>query len=100
MGCGGSKQRPTVAANEPRNKKAEADRHARRKKNNFRDSGLERTREACVQQKKKLHHVEDPAKRKNEKMAKIQKEQKKKPTGNVGMTENELQKQRANLKKH
>jgi hypothetical protein len=94
MGCGGSK-----GSAAPRNNKAEADRHARRKKNNFRDSGLERTRKACVQQKK-LHHVEDPAKHKKEKIAKIKKEQKKKPTGPVGMTENELQKKRANLNHH
>jgi SUMO ligase MMS21 Smc5/6 complex component len=95
MGCAGSKG--SAAA---RNNKAEADRHARRKKNNFRDSGLERTRKACVQQKKKLHHVEDPAMHKKEKIAKIQKAQKKKPTGPMGMTENELQKQRANLNHH
>jgi hypothetical protein len=94
MGCGGSKE--TAAASN----KAEANRHARRKKNNFKDSGLERTRQACVQQKKNLHHVEDPAKHKKEKIAKIQKEQKKKPTGPVGMTENELQNKRANLKHH
>ncbi len=55
---------------------------------------------ASVQQKKKLHHVEDPAKHKKEKIAKIQKEQKKRPTGPVGMTENELQKKRANLNHH
>lgn len=93
MGCTGSKGSTATA----RNSKAEADRHARHKKNNFRDSGLERTRQACVKQKKKLHHVEDPAKHKKEKITKIKKEQKKKPTGPVGMTESELKKKRANL---
>jgi hypothetical protein len=52
MGCGGSK-----AAREQRR---EADAYARRKKNGFKDEGLENFRKDAVKQKKRLHHVEDP----------------------------------------
>ena len=48
MGCGSS--RPL----------SEADAYAQRKKNGFKDPGLERHRVNCVKQKKKLRHVEAP----------------------------------------
>jgi len=92
MGCGGSKQQAQADT------RAEADRYQRRKKKGFRDSGLERHRQACIQQKKKLHHVEDPATARKKKVQKIQQTNKKKPAGPMGLTENELQKKRNNLK--
>ena len=90
MGCGSSK--------DARQNKAEADRYQRRKKNGFRDSGLERHRQNCVNQKKKLRHVEDPSKARQQKMAKIKNDQKKKATGPLGMTENDIKAARKNLK--
>jgi hypothetical protein len=93
MGCGGSKEK--VSRNDA---KTEADRYARRKKNGFKDSGLERTRQDCVNQKKKLRHVEDPELARKKKVANIKQEQKKKPAGPLGLTDNELEKKRANLK--
>ena len=38
----------------------EADQYARRKKDKFTDQGLEKVRKDTIQQKKKLHHVDDP----------------------------------------
>jgi len=61
---------------------------------------LERTRTACVKQKKELHHVEDPTKKQKAKQAKIKQANKKKPTAPLGMTEAELQKKRKKLKHH
>jgi hypothetical protein len=94
MGCGGSKHQAPKD-----NHKAEADRYQRRKQNGFKDSGLERHMQACVNQKKNLRHVEDPELARKKKVANIQKEQKKKPTGALGLSEDELQKRRANLNK-
>ena len=93
MGCGGSKEKDSRTDNQ-----AEADRYNRRRKNGFQDSGLERTRQDCIKQKKKLRHVEDPELTRKKKIANIEQEQKKKPAGPPGLTENELQKKRANLK--
>lgn len=76
----------------------EADRHARRKKNGFRDSGLERHRQNCVKQKKKLKHVEDPAKTRKTKIENIQKTNKKEAKGPMGLAENDIKNARKNLK--
>lgn len=38
--------------------KKESDRYQRRKKNNFRDSGLDRHIQECIDQKKKLRKVQ------------------------------------------
>lgn len=95
MGCGGSKEHSTQG-----DIKADADRYARRKKKSFKDSGLERHMQACVDQKKKLRHVEDPELARKKKVAHIKQEQKKKPsTGALGLSEDELQKKLANLKR-
>ena len=91
MGCGSSK--------EQRQNKTEADRYQRKKKNGFKDSGLERHRQDCVDQKKKLRHVEDPAARPvAKKKKKIETNQKKMAEGPTGMTENDIRAVRGNLK--
>ena len=38
----------------------EANQYAKRKKDGFKDQGLERVRKDTIKQKKKLHHVDDP----------------------------------------
>ena len=98
MGCGGSK--PAAGGHKSKAAvQADADRWQRRKKTGFKDSGLERHRQNCVQQKKHLHHVEDPAKAQKKKMAKIQAKNKKTATvGSTGLTQNELQRKRQNLR--
>jgi hypothetical protein len=53
MGCTTSRQE--------REHKQEADAYARRKKNGFKDEGLEQFRKQTVQQKKRLRHVADPS---------------------------------------
>jgi ribosomal protein S21 len=88
MGCSNSKD----------NHQSEADGFAERKKNNFKDPALEKHRQDCIQQKKKLHHVEDPEVARKKQAANIQKKQKKEAKGPVGLTENELQAKRNNLK--
>lgn len=95
MGCGASKS-STAARNQ-----AEAGRYQRRKKNNFRDTGLQRHMDACQKQKKNLKHVEDPDKNHKKKIEKIQAADKKeaKATG-IGLNGNELQKKKKNLKHH
>jgi len=93
MGCGSSKASGGNAATQ-----ADADRWQRRKKNGFKDSGLERHRQNCVQQKKHLHHVNDPEKKRKQKQAKIQENNKKTATVAGGMNQNDLLKTRQNLK--
>lgn len=95
MGCGGSKEGSALKGD----RKKEADRYARRKQNNFKDSGLERHMQECVNQKKKLRHVEDPEKARKKRLEDIKQEQKKKPTDALGLSEDELQKRLANLKR-
>lgn len=110
MGCGGSKSSGETSGSA--DNRQEAERWQRRKKTGFRDSGLERTRQACVKQKKKLRHVDDPqgaaaAKKKNATA------KNKRPGGNnvnpasagtgggggpLGITDSFLQKKRAGLK--
>ena len=94
MGCGSSKHRSEISGQHL----TEADRHARRKKHGFKDSGLERHRQNCVDQKKKLRHVQDPAEARQQKLAKIRANNKKKPTGPLGVTENDMEAARRNLK--
>jgi hypothetical protein len=53
MGCTTSRQE--------QEHKQEADAYARRKKNGFKDEGLEQFRKQTVQQKKRLRHVADPS---------------------------------------
>mmetsp|Transcript_9290 Transcript_9290/g.12474 ORF Transcript_9290/g.12474 Transcript_9290/m.12474 type:complete len:89 (-) Transcript_9290:2197-2463(-) len=70
-----------------------------RKANGFKDPGLEQHRKDCVKQKKKLKHVEDPAKKRKEKIAHIQQENKKHAkAGPAGVNQNDLAKARNNLK--
>ena len=92
MGCGNSKSAEA---------RAEAKRYNQRKKNGFKDQGLQNHINACKNQKKHLHHVDDPAKKRKQKVEKIKLENKKEAkTGGLGLNENELQKKRANLKHH
>jgi hypothetical protein len=93
MGCSSSKDCPRQE-----DRQREADQYAERKKNNFKDPGLEKTRQDVIKQKKKLKHVEDPEVARKKKMANKREEQKKEAKGNVGLTESELQTQRNNLK--
>lgn len=90
MGCGASTHQEAH--------KRDADEYAKRKKNNFRDPGLEKHRKDCVKQKKKLRHVEDPEVARVKKMANFQQKQIEEAKGPVGLTENELQAKRTNLK--
>jgi hypothetical protein len=95
MGCSSSKQHQQT------DHRADAERYARRKKNGFKDSGLQRHVDACQKQKKKLRHVGDPAVAREKKQAQIQETQKKNAKmGGTGMTANELRDARANLKHH
>jgi hypothetical protein len=96
MGCGASKQPHDTVKGDY---KKDADRYARRKQNNFKDSALERHMQECVNQKKKLRHVEDPEIARKKRMENIKQEQKKKPTDALGLSEDELQKKLANLKR-
>jgi hypothetical protein len=56
MGCGSSSE----AARHRR----EAEEYAKRKKNGFKDPGLEKFRKDAVRQKKRLKHVDDPLSKK------------------------------------
>lgn len=105
MGCTSSK--PSLS----KDQKKEAAAYQARKKNGFKDPGLEQHRKNCVAQKKKLRHVEDPLTQKK-KTAKVkqQKSRKKKKAPKISsplldsaaegliLNENELQKQRKNLR--
>jgi hypothetical protein len=93
MGCGNSKSAEA---------RAEAKRYNQRKKNGFKDPGLQKHINACKNQKKNLHHVDDPAKKRKQKVEKIKlKNKKEAKTGGLGgLNENELEKKRANLKHH
>mmetsp|Transcript_33200 Transcript_33200/g.94407 ORF Transcript_33200/g.94407 Transcript_33200/m.94407 type:complete len:106 (-) Transcript_33200:66-383(-) len=62
MGCTGSK-------NAQQRREAEA--YAKRKKTGFKDPGLEQHRKACVNQKKRLRHIQDPDKKRNQKQQEI-----------------------------
>ena len=93
MGCGSSKQQ--------QDHRTEAQRYARRKKNGFKDSGLQRHMDACQKQKKKLRHVPDPnsTARRQQKQQQIQQNQKNNARmQGTGMTANDLQNARAGLK--
>mgnify|MGYP006345670777 CR=1 FL=1 len=85
MVCGSTKQADSYTGiiGQQVNHRAEAERYARLKKAGFRDSGLERHRQDCIKQKKKLHHVEDPTKKQKQKIAAILKDIKKKPQSSV-----------------
>ena len=51
----------------------EAEAYAKRKKAGFKDPGLEQHRQACVNQKKHLRHVQDPDNRRHKKQQQQQK---------------------------
>jgi hypothetical protein len=108
MGCTTSRQE--------RLHKEEADAYERRKKNGFKDEGLEEFRKQTVQQKKRLRHVPDPSQTaRKQKQRYVNSDDKKKLMGNVnmcnkpkagepggarggGFSEETLQAQRKNLK--
>ena len=112
MGCGSSKQSSAPAcdrreATSASYIKRDAERWQRRKKNNFKDSGLQRHIDACVEQKEHLKHVEPGLNKKNKKIKKkgatIQPKNDRKQVGTKnpgvgGLTQNELQAKRKNLR--
>jgi hypothetical protein len=89
MGCGNSKN----AAH-----RAEAEAYNRRKKAGFNDPGLEKHRKDCVNQKKKLRHVENPDMKRKQKEVNIKAKQKKEAKGPGGLTQAEVKAARKNLK--
>ncbi|KAG7373813.1 hypothetical protein IV203_012908 [Nitzschia inconspicua] len=100
MGCGNSRH-----ASE-RERKREADAYARRKKNGFKDEGLEKFRKDTVKQKKRLRHVPDPIETKkkqqqNPKVGAATKNMNDTPSDGVfggGLSEDTLQTQRKKLR--
>lgn len=65
----------------------------------FKDPGLERHLEACISQKQRLRHVQDPVEARKEKIAIIKNRNRKKvPTGFGQLSEDELQRRLRDLK--
>jgi hypothetical protein len=91
MGCGASRQNSATVDSSYR----------QRKKHAFKDPGLEKHRQDCIKQKKKLRHVEDPEVNRKKKVEKIQAKNKKEAkVGATGLiTADELQNARKNLRK-
>ena len=90
MGCSRSKPAQNEEAND----------YDDRKNNGFKDPGLQKHMDECNKQKKKLRKVEDPEVARKKKIQQIQVDSKEKENvGPLGITQNELQNKRNNLKK-
>jgi hypothetical protein len=108
MGCGSS----STAAQQH---KKEADEYAKRKKDGFKDQGLQKVMVSAKRHKKRLKHVDDPDTKRKQKIEDIKQNQRKNPTpttagpgnaatpaavagGGPALTEDTIQNQRNKLK--